>query len=194
MTGNRQTRMRRVKWAIVLVMLLAVGGIVGVYVGYRRAMEAPVDLIESIPDGTSLSIRNLRHTAIREGITEWQLVAETARFDQSRKTAVLEVLSVTFFVSDGDRILLTADRGKLRTDTNDIEISGNIVVRKGPFRLKTERLDYGHRQRVITSRTPVELAGRSMTLLADSMTYDLNTRKARFRGHVNGTIDQHLAL
>jgi LPS export ABC transporter protein LptC len=194
MTGNRQTRMRRAKWAIVLVMLLAIGGIVGVYVAYRRAMEVPVDLIASVPEGTSLSIRNLRHTAIREGITEWKLVAETARFDPTRKKAVLETLSVTFFVSGGDRILLTADHGTLRTDTNDIEISGNIVVRKGPFRLKTERLDYGHKRRVITARTPVELAGQSMTLLADSMTYDLNTRKAQFRGHVNGTIDQHLAL
>ena len=194
MSENRQTKIQRVKWAILFVMLLAVGGIVGVYLGYRQMIHAPIDLLESVPEGTSLSIRNLRHTAIREGITEWQLVAETAQFDQGKKTAALEALSVTFFVSDGDRVLLTADHGKLKTDTNDIELSGNIVVKKGPFRLTTERLDYGHAQRVITSRAPVELAGKSITLLADSMTYNLNTRKARFRGHVNGTIDQHLAL
>ena len=89
---------------------------------------------------------------------------------------------------------MTADRGILKIDSNDIEASGNVVVKRNDYRLRTESLQYDHRRSMIYAPKPVRISTGAMELTADSMSFNLNSRRAEFKGHIQGTIRGQLAL
>ena len=111
-----------------------------------------------------------------------------------RSPAQLDRLSAVFFLDDGTRVQMTADSGRLKTDSNDLEVTGNVILTNAGYRLTTERLVYGHRTRKISAPEAVAVTGRSMTLTADSATFDLESRRLRFEGSVYGITQDKLAL
>jgi LPS export ABC transporter protein LptC len=175
-------------------MAIALAGVVAVYTVYRRGTETGADLLKNLPSGASLTIENLRQTAAREGKTEWTLDAARARMSSDRKSATLEKVSVVFFVEDGDEVHLTADAGLLKIRSNDLEVSGNVVVWQGGYRLTCERLEYHHRDRVIVAEGPVSVAGKSLSVDAEEATFDIESKRLRFKGNVYGTIVQALEM
>ncbi|NIW00262.1 LPS export ABC transporter periplasmic protein LptC, partial [Candidatus Saccharibacteria bacterium] len=78
-------------------------------------------------------------------------------------------LKVTFFLDDASEITLTADKGILNTDSNDIEVSGNVVVINREYKLLTEELNYAHDKRVLYSTAPVTISGPEAHLAADKI-------------------------
>jgi LPS export ABC transporter protein LptC len=178
---------------LILVMLVAIGVIVTVFVGYRRVATAPEQLLSSIKDGANLSLGKIRQTATRDGIKEWSLEAGSAHYIENDKKAVLKDLSIIYFLKDHHEVHLKAEEGILRTDTNDIEFSGNVVIRNEDYQLRTNRLSYKHEQRVIYSNDPVRVSGESVTLAAKSLNYDLNLNKITLTGDVEAAISRDFA-
>jgi len=178
-----------------MALILVVAGILAaLFVHYRRAMDQ-VDISFTPEKGeATLSLKRLRQTATKDGVKEWSLEAGSAQFSNSRKTALLKDVSVTFYPREGGAVLMTADRGILKIDSNDIEASGNVVVKRNDYRLRTEDLQYDHRRSMIYARKPVRISAGAMELTADSMSFDLNSRRAEFKGHVRGTIREKLSL
>jgi LPS export ABC transporter protein LptC len=101
---------------------------------------------------------------------------------------------LTFFTKDNQKIFLTADNGILKTETSNIEISGSIIVKNDEYLLKTEKINYEHDKRIIFSNVPVEISGRSLNLVAGSMTIDLNSNKAELSGKVEGIIGDKISF
>ncbi len=176
----------------VIVIILCV--VLAVFVGYRRILNKHEGLISSIQSKANISIGRVHQTATRNGITEWSLDARSAHYIDAKKQAVLQDLSVTFFLKDGKKIYLTANQGNLKTDSNDIEVTGNVVVKNESYRLKTEKLHYEHGGRIIFSKVPVEIIGDSFNIAADSMSFDLNTSKTLLEGKVEGTFSENVTL
>jgi LPS export ABC transporter protein LptC len=104
---------------------------------------------------------------------------------------ILKDLMVTFFLDDKSEIILAADKGILNTDSNDIEVSGNVVLKNKEYTLLTERLNYAHNKRVLYSTTPVTISGPSARLAADTISFDLNTKKVTLEGSVETTLDNN---
>jgi LPS export ABC transporter protein LptC len=175
-------------------MAIALAALVAVYTVYRRGAETGADLIKGLPAGTSLTIENLRHTAAREGRTEWTLDAARAKMSSDRKSAMLEKVSVEFFVEDGEAVHLAADEGILQTRSNDLEVSGNVVVRQGGYRLTCERLEYRYRDRMLVAEGPVRIADSIISVDAEQATFDMESKKLLFKGKVHGTIAQPLEM
>ena len=107
---------------------------------------------------------------------------------QGRSLWILDDLTVTFFLDDGSEMTLTADKGNLNTDSNDIEVSGNVVVINREYKLRTEGLNYAHDKRVLYSTAPVTISGPEATLAADKISLDLNTNIVTLEGSVETTI------
>ncbi|MBU1569901.1 MAG: LPS export ABC transporter periplasmic protein LptC [Proteobacteria bacterium] len=103
-------------------------------------------------------------------------------------------MDVYVLSKDNQKILLTADNGILKTESNDIEISGSIIIKNDEYLLKTEKINYEHDKRIISSRVPVEISGNSLNLVASSMTIDLNTNKAELSGKVEGIIGDKISF
>jgi len=106
---------------LLIVILLALGTVVAVFIGYRTVSNAPEMLISSIQDGANLSLGKIKQTATRDGKKEWSLEAASAQYMENDKKAVLKDLFITYFLEDDRKVYLNADQGILNTDTNDIE-------------------------------------------------------------------------
>lgn len=175
-------------------MALVLAAVVGAYIVYRKGLDAGTEVLKSMPAGPSLTIENLRHTASKEGRTQWTLEAARAKMTGDRQTATLEKVSVVFFMEDGGKARLTADRGSLNLRSDDLEVSGNVVVEQAKYRLTAETLEYRRRQRMVVAGGPVKVTGDAVSLNAETAAFDLKSGRLRFEGNVHGIFHQNFAL
>ena len=175
---------------LVLVMVVTIGIVAAVFMGYRRVASAPEQLLSSIKEGANLSLGKIRQTATRDGKKEWSLEAGSAHYVENEKKAVLKDLFITYFLKDNREIYLQAEQGILKTDTNDIEFSGNVVIRNEGYRLKTRRLSYEHERRLIFTNDPVTVSGEAVNLSARSLEFNLNQNTILLSGHVQASISR----
>jgi LPS export ABC transporter protein LptC len=82
----------------------------------------------------------------------------------------------------------------LKTESNDIAVSGNVVLNNKEYKLLTEKLNYAHERRVLYSSAPVIITGTSSQLAADSISFDLNSNKITMEGSVEATIAKNFKL
>jgi LPS export ABC transporter protein LptC len=179
---------------LLLIILAILGLLTAIFADYRRILSKPEKIISLIEEGTSISAGRIRQTATRNGVTEWSLESVSAKYLNEKKQAVFQDLSVTFFLKDSRKVYLTANEGILKTDSNDIEVTGNVVVKNEDYNLKTEKLYYEHEKRIFSSKSPVEIIGSAFDLAADAMFFDLNTNRTVFQGNVKGAFQQNVAL
>jgi LPS export ABC transporter protein LptC len=170
---------------------MVIGTIVAIFIGYRRVSSAPEMLLSSIKGGADLSLGKIHQTATREGRKEWSLEAGSADYIENEKKAVLKKVFITYYLEDNREVYLDADQAILNTETNDIEFSGNVVVRNEDYRLKTERLDYRHAERLIFSDLPVHITGADAEIFANSLKYDLKNNQIALNGNVSTLISRN---
>jgi LPS export ABC transporter protein LptC len=177
-------KLKKTSLILLLVILLAIGTVAAVFIGYRQVSNAPEMLLSSIKDGANLSLGKIKQTATRDGRKEWSLEAGSAHYIETEKKAVLKDLFITYFLEDNQKVYLDADQGILNTATNDIEFSGNVVVRNENYRLRTDRLSYEHNRRLIFTDDRVHIAGDGADIFADSLKYDLKANQIVLIGNV----------
>ncbi|MDP2862281.1 MAG: LPS export ABC transporter periplasmic protein LptC [Desulfobacterales bacterium] len=185
---------RKIKIILISVIAVTISLTVAVFIGYRYISKNPEKAIPLVLDGSSISIEKIHQTSTKNGVVEWSLDANSASYNEDKKEAVFEGLSVVFFTKENLKIHLTADKGILKTESSNIEIRGNITVKNEDYVLKTGKINYDNEKRIIFSMVPVEISGKSLNLVAGSMTIDLNTNKAELSGKVEGIIGDDISL
>jgi len=184
---------KKLKLFLFFSIIFIIGIVVATFANRRATdvddTEAPLRQNEA-----GMAIGRVHQTATREGVIEWSLDAASVKYLEDQKKALLRQVSITFFLKDGNQVHLTAEEGVLATDSKDIEVSGNVVVKHQDYRLKTERLRYEHEKRLLFCEVPVKISGEHFELEADAMSVDLNQKSAWFEGHVNGNISQDTAI
>ncbi|MGA8179452.1 MAG: LPS export ABC transporter periplasmic protein LptC [Desulfobacterales bacterium] len=194
MKSIKNTHRIKLNILLISIILLAFGVILTVFLNYRNGLEIN-DVSGTIgSDKANISIGKAHQTATRNGIKEWSLDAASADYMTDKKQAVFKDLSVTFFLKDNTKVFVTADRGLLKTDSNDMEISKHVVVKYTQFKLKCENLYYEHKKQIIFSNVPVNITGDSFQLVADAMSLNLNTNKTLLEGKVKGTFRGGITL
>jgi len=194
MVWSRLKKTKKLSIFLLIVILLAVGMIVSIFIGYRQVSNAPELLLSSIKEGANLSLGKIRQTATRDGKKEWSLEADSANYMEAENKVDLKNLSVIYFLEDNREVYLEADRGILQTDTNDIEFSGNVVIRNEGYQMKTEHLNYEHGRRIIICDQSIRISGQGAELTAESAKYDLNADKIVLKGNVVATIPRDFAV
>lgn len=194
MSAARYLRPQKIKLLLLAVSLIAVSLMVVIFIGYRQVSRAPDLLLSAVQKSADLSIGEIDQTATHNGKKQWRLKAGSATYLEAKKQMILKDLDVTFYLADGGKAFLTARQGILKTDSNDIEVAGNVVVKNGPYRLDAQRLYYRHAQRIIFSTTPVRIAGNAAEVTADSASLDLNTNRIVLDGNVRGNFAEDMAL
>lgn len=184
----------KIKTLLLAIILITIGGVIGIYLGFRQDSKVAEHVLESIEPEASLSIGKIHQTATRKGKKQWSLEANSAHFIDKKNQMVLKDLSVIFFLEDNSEVTLAADQGILKTDSNDITVSGNVVLNNQEYRMLTEKLNYEHERRVLYSDSPVTITGVSAQLKADSASLDLNSNKITMDGSVEATITNNFKL
>ena len=188
MVWSRLKKTKKLSIFLLIIILSAVGMIVSVFIGYRQISTAPELLLTSIKEGANLSLGKIRQTATRDGIKEWSLEADSANYMEAENKVDLKKLAVIYFLEDNREVYLEADQGILQTDTNDIEFSGNVVIRNDEYQMKTEHLNYDHGQRIIVCDQSIRIWGQDGEIKAESAKYDLNADKIVLNGNVVATV------
>jgi LPS export ABC transporter protein LptC len=170
---------KKIKIFLLATILITLGGVIGIYIGFRQDSKISESVPESIEADATLS---------------GSLEANSAHYIKGMNQMVLKDLTVTFFLKDNSEVTLVADQGILETDTNDIEVSGNVIVNNNEYRLLTEKLSYAHKRRVLYSTVPVTISGASTQIAADSISFDLNSKKLTLEGSVEATIAKNFKL
>ena len=185
---------RKLKFFLISIIIVLLGIIIAVFSTYRNILDETAGLKSVIHSAAKMSLGKLHHTATRDGVIEWSLDASSARLLDEKKQLILDDLSVVFYMKDGKKAYLTAEKGFLHTESNDIEVAGNVVVKNDNYVLKTEKLNYEHTRRILFSNVSVEISSDSEKLTADSISFDLNTKKTMLEGNVKGIFSENINL
>ena len=178
------TSRKKITIALVAFSLITTGFITGVFIKNRYLSQDPVKLITSIQKNASLAIGNIHQVSTRDGVKEWILDARSAHVIDETKQLMLEDVTVVYFVKNGREVRLTASRGVLKTETKDIEVTGQVLLTYSDYILETEKMNYDHGSRILFSSTPVKIIGNDINLAADSMKYDLTANQTWFQQNV----------
>jgi len=182
MAGKR----KKLKLLLSLIILFVFGVTAAVFIYYRRSTEQSENIISDISDDATLTVGRVRQTQTKDGKKEWFLDAESVKYTNESKEAVFKQLIVTFYLEDEKEVHISADKGIMKTQKQDFEVMGNVVVKNEHYELKTNNLLYHHKDRFFFTKAPVEVSGTPFNLKADSMSVDLNTKKSEFVGNVRG--------
>ncbi|MBT9437820.1 MAG: LPS export ABC transporter periplasmic protein LptC [Desulfobacterales bacterium] len=185
---------RKLKFFLISIIIILLGIIIAVFSTYRNILDETAGLESVIHSAAKMSLGKLHHTATRDGVIEWSLDASSAKLLDEKKQLILDDLSVVFYMKDGKKAYLTAEKGFLHTESNDIEVAGNVVVKNDNYVLKTEKLNYEHTRRILFSNVSVEISSDSEKLTADSISFDLNTKKTMLEGNVKGIFSENIKL
>jgi LPS export ABC transporter protein LptC len=185
---------KKLKLFFVLFIAIALSVVLVVFINYRRIHKTPEKLISSFPLDSNLSIGKIHQTSTKNGVKEFTLDAAKASYTASKKTVVLNELSITFFLKNKQEVHLTANQGVLKTDSKDIEITGNVILIQESSKLFTKKMQYKHGQRLLLSKVPVKIVGNSYQLNADRMSLDLNTNQTVFEGRVRGAFSENFSI
>ena len=184
----------KLKFFLISIIIILLGIIIAVFLTYRNILDETAGLKSAIQSAAKMSLGKLHHTATRDGVIEWSLDASSAKLLDEKKQLILDDLSVVFYMKDGEKAYLTAEKGFLHTESNDIEVAGNVVVKNDNYVLKTEKLNYEHTRRILFSNVSVEISSDSEKLTADSISFDLNTKKTMLEGNVKGIFSENIKL
>jgi LPS export ABC transporter protein LptC len=176
------------------LIFLAFGVVLIIFLQYRHVLEKNDITFSFGQNKANISIGKAHQTATRNGRKEWSLDAASADYMDKNSQAIFKDLSMIFYLKDETEVYITANQGILKTDSNDMEIYGNVVVRNKDYKLICDNLYYKHDKRIIFSKVPVNITGDSFEIVADSMSLNLNTNKALFEGKVRGTFSEHFTL
>ena len=190
----KNTYRKKLQFFLISLIFLAFGVVLIIFLQYRHVLEKNDITFSFGQNKANISIGKAHQTATRNGRKEWSLDAASADYMDKDSQAIFKDLSVTFYLKDETMVYITANEGILKTDSNDMEIYGNVVVKNKDYKLKCENLYYKHDKRIIFSKVPVNITGYSFELVADSVSLNLNTNKALFEGKVKGTFSERFTL
>ena len=118
---------RLIQKLLVIVGVLALVATVAVFIGYRRVTREPDLLLAQIQKQADMHLNKIRQTATKNGIREWRMEAESATLLQKRHTMQLVRPDVEFFMQDGDNLHLTAEKGTIYTNSNRMQVAGQVI-------------------------------------------------------------------
>lgn len=177
---------RKIKYILFFCILFLVASLAAVFIRHR--LDGGNASIISPPDTTDavLAIQGFRHTASQNGKKQWTIEADSAQLYVDPSEARLIKILALFFSDNENTIKLTADRGILKLDTNNISVFGNVEITAPQYNIKTENLQYDQQSNIIETNSPVNVIGPTFRLNAEKMAYNVRTGKIECTGHVEG--------
>lgn len=125
-----------------------------------------------------LTVKSIRLVEDRGGRTEWELEADSSETFQKKNLTVLKNVKATFYPEGQPVIYVEGREGRLRMDTKDMVIRGDVVVHsESGYALKTQKLSYDAQKRQVDTDKPVEMAQAGLTVKGVGLSANLDGKK-----------------
>ncbi|MEJ2638233.1 MAG: LPS export ABC transporter periplasmic protein LptC [Desulfosarcinaceae bacterium] len=184
----------RISLLLILIVVATVTAVGLRFHRERQTREVPPPAQDTTPPGASMALANVRQTAVKNGIKEWHLEAAAATLLEAEHKMMLDQPHVVFYLKSGDVVALTAQKGVLDTESKDIQVSGQVVVRDRDYTLTGEAFAYSNDQHRLISQAPVEIHSKDVNLTAKHMMVDLKTHRTELAGNVKGIFNDAISL
>jgi len=184
------SRSRPLRLAALVVGCVTLAAAVVVFVGFRLLSGTKARPAVIMPKGIDMALGSIDHTATENGEKRWQLKAQAGQLQRASSLLLLKQVKLVIFMKNEQQMTVNADEGALDTASNDIEVSGNVVVISQGNTLSTAKLNYAHQRQVITTDLPLQLTNGQSWLWADAMTYDLKGSRVEFTGRIRALLGQ----
>jgi len=92
-----------------------------------QATSESID-IKFSDDGIDVKIKNFKIVHDNSGRKDWELKAELAQINHSKKTTTMNKVEYVFFKDEMKEIKVYADFGTLSNKTNDLSLEGNVKM------------------------------------------------------------------
>jgi len=177
-------RIRLIRWLLFLVMA---GAVTAIFLGLRvhSATESlPAVAAQLASEDGNLTLNNFEYRDVNKGHARWTVWAAKATYFEDRKESVLVQVRAVFFLKNGGQVELLGDKGVLHTDTNNMEISGNVVVTYGKdYKLTTDRLLYDRDKEIIYTDAQLVLEGQGFTTKGQGMRLEIAKKSVSILRH-----------
>jgi LPS export ABC transporter protein LptC len=183
-------RIRVIRWLLFLSMAVAV---IGIFVGLkvRSAVDSlPAIAAEVTSKDGNLTLNNFEYRDVKKGNARWTVWADTATYFEDRKETVLDQVKAVFFLKNGGQVELLGERGVLHTDTNNMEVSGNVGVSFGTgYKLTTDRLLYDRHKELIHTSEEFVLKGQGLTTKGQGMRLEIEKKSVTVLRHLGTQLE-----
>ena len=158
---------------------------------------------QSVPNQTGAADENknatffiggIHYTDIQEGVKSLELIAETADLYMDENRANLSKMQAAFTEKTGDNVFLFAESGAWEMDSNDLEVSGNVMLKTNEYEMETEMLTYTDSKRLFATQSPVSIQGGVLGLVAEGMSYSLDSKHIHLNGNEESDFGDDIGL
>jgi LPS export ABC transporter protein LptC len=176
-----KTKRKTVLIVAILTVILSVTAILAI--GLRRAPEKA--LLKIMSDRVDLQVKNVRYTDVGDSGMTWEITADTARYRKKENLALFEKVKVRLVMKDGRVFVMNGDRGRLNTQSRDMEIEGNVgIVSENGDRFATDRLLYRDAGKRIETDRLVVMENRSVRISGVGMILTLDEKRVTLLSQV----------
>ena len=120
------------------------------------------DRIEDIP---SYVMQGFTLQSVEDGKVLFEIKAKSAQVFELKKKAYVQIVTARYYVDSKKPSLLWADRAVIDTDTNFIDMQGNVKVKSAEgMQLETDRLFWDNKQKKMYSDAKVTVYKGKNTL------------------------------
>ena len=110
--AESSNRVRQLKGALLLIGILVFGSVVAFFVMHQKKTKSGQSGDAAIINQKAMiTLEGIHHTAIKEGVREWSLDAESADYHLEDNKVFFNTMRVVFYSEGGDAIFCRPLRG-----------------------------------------------------------------------------------
>ncbi len=188
------TSRNRLKIILILILIFIVSGLCAIYFYEKFSSETILIKHLKVDSKASLVLNTMHQTSIKNGIKEWTIDASSAKLLKNRNKAVLQNVSIIFFMKNSKKVRLSSKHGILYTKTHNMTFSDHVNAKYNGYILKTDTLHYDQKRHIIYSTDHVSIQNNDSVINGDSLFIDLNRGITLIKGNVKGVFNEKPAF
>jgi LPS export ABC transporter protein LptC len=156
---------------------------------FDRLQKSPQSLLKVMADHVDLQVRDVVYTDVGQSGEKWEIRADTARYLKQDQVALFEKVRVKLITSEGKTFRLNGERGTLKTDTKNLEISGNVeIISDRGDRFNTDVLRYSNADSTVHTNGIVKMWSDQIQIRGTGMIMSLKQNTLSLKSNVKGQI------
>nr|WP_320050630.1 LPS export ABC transporter periplasmic protein LptC [uncultured Desulfuromonas sp.] len=175
-----------------IVALLSICTVLLVFVLFYDKTPSTVDVIEDVVMDADVELKTFHYTETVDGVAHWTLTGESAAHDFNQDQTRIDKVRMELFDQKnlGD-VVLTADQGMALLSQEQVDVSGNVVIRtENGYTMKTDQATYfGNRSQggMIESALEVDIRSGQLELHGTGLSMDIEGRRMQLKQAVSAT-------
>jgi len=138
--------------------------------------------------GIDISMDNIHLIEEEKGKTQWELNADKAEVLHSKKITRLKNIRMSLFQKNNNQISVSADKGIIHNESENVELEGNIQVYSGEGHvLTTNTLKWMSEQKTFETKDDVKINGANFILTGKGMKINVDTEILEIYGGVKAS-------